>query len=85
MVLGPDKDHLQIFKCVLLITQLLRLVRRLGFVNRLNQTSLVAFVTPIDRSIFFMAFCVVTLLFRFSWGVEAFVTGRSQISSFFSL
>ena len=63
-------------------------------VIRFNHTSRVAVVTPTERpksvrnrcviEVFSSVFCVVTLLFRFFWGVGAFVIGLSQISSFFS-
>ena len=79
---------------VLLITQLLRLVGGWDPVNRVDHTSWVAVVTPIDRpgSVrnrcvieVFGGVCVLSCCF---WGFSvvelAFIIGLSQISSIFS-
>ena len=83
--------YLQIFKCVLLITRLLRGVR--SWVRKpVNHTSWVAVVTPTDHpksvrnrclielfvALFVLPFCP----FDISVGKGAFVIGLSQISSF---
>ena len=61
--------------CVLLIIQLLRLVGRLGTVNRFNHNSWMTVVTPTDNpksvhnrcviEVFWGAFCVVNSLLNF--------------------
>ena len=81
--------------CVLLITRLLRLVGRLSARKPVNHTSWVTAVTPTDRpksvrnSCVIIVFGGVFMLSRCfldcSVGVWVFVTGLSQISSFFSL
>ena len=80
---------------ILLITQLLWLVGRLGSRKPVKPHQLVAIVTPTDRPKSVHNRCVievfggVCLLSRcflgFSVGVGALVIGLSQISSFFSL
>ena len=79
--------------CVLLITQLLRLVRRLGSRKLFNLTSWMA-ITPTDRpksvrnrcviEVFGGVFVLSRCFLGFSVGEGAFVIGLSQISSFFS-
>ena len=85
--------HLQIFKCVLLITQLLRGLGRLAS-KQVNHTSWVAVVTPTDRPKSVRNCCLIELFvalfvlslcpFDISVGVRAFVIGLGQISSFLS-
>ena len=80
--------------CVLLITRLLRLVGRLSARNRFNHTIWVTAVTPTDRpksvrnscviKVFGGVFMLSRCFLDCSVGVGVFVTGLSQISSFFS-
>ena len=79
--------------CVLFITRLLRLVGRLGTVQRYNHNSWITVVTPTDNSKSVHNRCVIEVLvaflccqfvFEFSVGIWGFVTGLCQIS-FFSL
>ena len=67
LVLGLYKeDYLQILKmCVLLITQLLRLVGKLDPVNRFHHTSKVAIVIPTDRPTSVRNRCVIEVLVMF--------------------
>ena len=82
--------------CVLLITRPLRVVEKWAR-KLVNHTSLVAALTPTDvrtvrspsaiavKSNFFVALFVLSLCpFAISVGVDAFVKGLSQISSFLS-
>ena len=79
---------------VLLITQPLRLVERLGPEKQVNNTSWVAVVTPNDHPKSVCSRCVIEVFcgglvlalyfFELSVGKGAFVTGLCQISSFFS-
>ena len=81
--------------CVLLIARLLRLVGRLSALNRFNHTSWVTAVTPTDRpksvrnscviKVFGGVFMLSRCFLDCSVGVGVFVTGLSQISSFFSV
>ena len=78
---------------VLLITDLLRFMESWDPVNRFNHTSLVAILTPTDRSmsvpyqfvieVFGGVFVLSFSFLDFSVGAGAFVIGLSQISSFF--
>ena len=80
---------------VLLITQLLRSVGRLGLCKVVNHTSWVAVVTPTDRpksvrnscviEVFGVVFKLSCCFLEFSLDVGALVMELSQISSFFSL
>ena len=80
--------------CVLLITRLLRLVGRLSARKPVIHTSWVTAVTPTDRpksvrnscviKVFGGVFMLSRCFLDCSVGVGVFVTGLSQISSFFS-
>ena len=83
--------HLKMF--VLLNTRLLQLFGRLVPVNRFNHTSRMDVVTPTDRPKSVRNRCVIEVLVTFFCcelvveffvGIRAFVTGRNQISFFFS-
>ena len=79
---------------VLFITQPLRVVGRLGTVNRFNHTSWVTVVTPTDSlksarnrcviEVFGGVFVLLSCYFEYSVVVGASVIGLSHISSFFS-
>ena len=79
--------------CVLLITQLLWLLGRLGTVNRFNHNSWITVVTPTDNPKSVHNRCVIEILvaflccqfvFQFSVGIRVFVTGLCKIPFFIS-